>query len=358
MLLLPTGPMRSRSERMVSRLVVVSTFPPRRDGIARYADQLAAGHAGSRPVLRLGLSGSTADRTVRLDGALRPLRIVRETRQGDEIILMWHPEFYVSGRAWDRIAAYLALGIVLRTRSVSVVVHEPDLPIQHPSSRLRRIVSHLERTAQRWCWGAPATFVFHSDPERHNFLASFGRPLTPPRTRVVAHGTFFRPYADVSRQQARRQLGVDAGIRLFLCIGFLGRHKGFDRAIRAFAALPVGMARLFIVGSALYESPDVLAYAQELRALAAAVPGITIIERFLDDAEFDLWIRAASAVLAPYRAASSSSVIARARLLGTTVVASPVGGLLEQLSSGDIVVNNDQELAGALQRLAGEPAAG
>jgi glycosyltransferase involved in cell wall biosynthesis len=75
-------------------------------------------------------------------------------------------------------------------------------------------------------------------------------------------------------------------------------------------------------------------------------------ERFLDDDELDLWIQAADAVLAPYRSAASSSVVARARLLGTRVVATAVGGLPEQLGSGDILVATDDELTKALSDLA------
>jgi glycosyltransferase involved in cell wall biosynthesis len=82
------------------------------------------------------------------------------------------------------------------------------------------------------------------------------------------------------------------------------------------------------------------------------VDGARLEERFLDDDELDLWIQAADAVLAPYRSAASSSVVARARLLGTRVVATDVGGLPEQLGSEDILVTTDAEFRKAISDLA------
>jgi glycosyltransferase involved in cell wall biosynthesis len=168
---------------------------------------------------------------------------------------------------------------------------------------------------------------------------------------VIDHGAHFRPYAEASREEARRLLGLERDRGIFLCIGFLGRHKGFDRAIEAFRRLPGDSAVLYVVGSALYDSADIREHIEELRGLAASVPGVTLIERFQEDAEFDLWIRAADVLLAPYRSAASSGVVARAKLLGTLVVASRVGGIPEQLGPDGIVIESDEELFAAVARL-------
>lgn len=337
---------------MNRRDIVVSTFPPRRDGIARYADQLVSALAANRQVLRVGLPGSRADRVLRLDGALRPLRLLLLTRRPDQVVLMWHPEFYVSGRIWARVVAYLALGMVWRNRRVKVVVHEPD---RDPRERrgIRRLADTLERAAQRWCWASGAEFAFHSEWEKERFGIRFPHAASTRTLSVVEHGETFRPFAEATREDARERLGLEQQATIFLCIGFLGRAKGFDRAVEAFARLPQGAARLLIVGTPLYEnSADVAHYVDELRTLTNTVPGARLEERFVSDAEFDLLITAADAVLAPYRSAASSGVIARARLLGTTVVATRAGGLPEQLGGNDVLVTSDDELAETLLRLA------
>ena len=167
---------------------------------------------------------------------------------------------------------------------------------------------------------------------------------------MTRHGAFFRPSIKATRAEARRSLALEDGV-LFLCIGFIGRHKSFDRALRAFAELPRGAARLEIVGSLLYGTADEHAYLHELRALADEVPGAHIEVVYLSDVDFDLWIQAVDAVLIPYRTSASSGVVARARMFGTRVVASPVGGIREQLGPDDIVVNSEQELRETLLRL-------
>lgn len=333
------------------RCVIVSTFPPRIDGIARYAEQVANSKATQQPVMRLGLPESFADCVRRLDGGLRPLRMLRATRTSDEIVLMWHPEFYISGPAWSRISAYLALGLVMRARRIEVIVHEPDSVVPRKQG-VRKFAADIERAAQRWCWQAPSRLLFHSQQERSDFINRSGRAALMDRQVVVDHGKHFRPYAQASREAARRSLMLDPDQTTFLCIGFLGRHKGFDRAVKAFGSLPLNAARLYIVGSPLYDSVEVAEQVDQLRALCATVPGVCLIEGFVDDAKFDLWICAADAVLAPYRSAASSGVVARARLLGTTIVASRVGGLPEQLGPHDILIESDQELSAAIARLA------
>ncbi len=338
--------------------MLVSTFPPRIDGIARYAEQLAKSRDGAREMVRVGLSGSAADLVFRLDGNLRPLRIIWATRSADEVVLMWHPDFYISGRAWSRVGAYLALGAVLRVRNVKVVVHEPDSLVPRKRGIHRRLAAGVERAAQKWCWRSPAQLLFHSEKERADFAKRFARAPAVRVGRVINHGAHFQPYAHASRDEARRRLGLHRGRLIFLCIGFLGRHKGFDRAIQAFRRLPRDSADLYVVGSALYDSAEIRDHINELRVLAASVPGVTVIERFLEDAEFDLWVRAADALLAPYRSAASSGVVARAKLLGTAVVASRVGGIPEQLGPDGIVIESDEELFAAVARLAQRQIAG
>jgi glycosyltransferase involved in cell wall biosynthesis len=338
--------------------VLVSTFAPRIDGIARYADQLARSREGRREMVRVGLPGSAADRVYRLDGNLRPLRLLWATRSADEVVLMWHPDFYISGRAWSRTGAYLALGSVLRFRKVKVVIHEPIALVPRRHGLHRRLAAGMERAAQRWCWRSPAQLLFHSERERAEFAQRFAQAPAERVGLVISHGAHFRPYAEASREEARRRLGLDRDRLIFLCIGFLGRHKGFDRAIEAFRRLPGDAASLYVIGSPLYDTAEITEHIEELRALAAGVPGVTLIERFLEDAEFDLWVSAADALLAPYRSAASSGVLARAKLLGTTVVASRVGGLPEQLGPDGIVIESDEELFAVVARLARAHGAG
>ena len=343
---------RVRAARQARR-VIVSKFSPSHDGIAKYADQLAASASQGATVVRLGLPGSDGDVVRRLDGALRPLRMLRVARAGDEILLMWNPWYYISGRVWHRTAAYFALGLVFRVRKTRIFVHEPIGAVAVRPRLIRGLLDRFERTVQQWCWSSPAEVVFHTAWEREEFGRRLGRKLPPDRTRLENPGAYYRPYTRGSRDQARQRLGLHRDALLFVCLGFLARHKGQDRAVRALSRVEHGSAELHVVGSALYDAPDIVDYIEELRQLVRSVRGAFLVERFIDDQEFDLWIRAADAVLVPYRSSvSSSAVVARARLLGTRVLASPVGGIPEQLGAKDLVVASDDALASALMDMA------
>jgi glycosyltransferase involved in cell wall biosynthesis len=160
-----------------------------------------------------------------------------------------------------------------------------------------------------------------------------------------------------NKEEARRRLGLDAAEPLLLCAGFIHPWKGYDRAIRAFAASE-GPGRLEIVGSVRDESAENLAYAAELRRLAAATEGVTLVETFQADEEFDTWMTAADRVVLPYTRAWSSGALARARVLGTPAIVSAVGGLAEQAGPDDIVVRSAEELRAAFQRVRGTARAG
>jgi GT2 family glycosyltransferase/glycosyltransferase involved in cell wall biosynthesis len=345
------GDVKNARRSRQKKTVVVSTFPPRRDGIARYADQFVDGLRKQGVEVRsIGFPGSRADLCLPLDRGLRTLRLLVNTSPEDSLVLMWHPEFFVSGRAWSRTGAYIALAVMARLRKTSIVIHEPDAGALRHRSGLRAAADALERKSRDWFWGSGAEICFHSKRERDDFVEAHLRGAVSARLVVREHGAFFRPYALAERTEARRKLSLPEEL-LLLCVGFIGRHKGFDRAVRAFAALPTGSATLRIVGSLLYETAEERAYVNELRELISRVEGARLEERFLDDKELDLWIQAADAVVAPYRSSASSGIVARARLFGTRVVATAVGGLSEQLGPDDILVTTDDELKDALSEL-------
>jgi len=104
-----------------------------------------------------------------------------------------------------------------------------------------------------------------------------------------------------------------------------------------------------VVGSIRHQTPEHEAYAEQLRAQCASAPGVTLKERFLTDAEFDLWVRAADRLVLPYRESWSSGVLARAQALGTPSLVTAVGGLGEQAGPSDLVVTDDDDLVSALR---------
>ncbi len=340
---------------MGQRVLVVSPFPPLPDGIGNYAAQLVEALRPDHEVLRLGLPGSDADAVRRLYGGPRPLWILPFARHVDDVVVMYHPHYYAQRRLAGRLAGYLALLAVTRLRRTVLVVHEPDDPRPSPLGRRGRLYFWLEESLRRRLWARRVTLVFHTEWERERFSERF--PSRGRGERLVTHGTLFTTPVTATRAQARERLGLPANRTLLLCIGFFSPEKpdkGYDAAIRAFGQADVTGVELHVVGSAIARpAAAVRRYVEELRELAAATPGVHLHEGFVTDEVFDLWIRATDFVVVPYRAASSSGVVARAHLLGTPVVGRAVGGLAHQIRDGDLSFETDEELVEKIRDFAG-----
>ena len=125
--------------------------------------------------------------------------------------------------------------------------------------------------------------------------------------------------------------GSAEGQALLLAIGHLHPHKGFDRAVRAFAELGAGRVRLYVVGSVRREDPVSLGPIEELRRLAKDTPGVELREGYVSDVHFDEWIVALPTwwsfpiVSAFPRTSWSAHYFTRSR-----VIMSRVGGMIDQ----------------------------
>jgi glycosyltransferase involved in cell wall biosynthesis len=319
------------------KVVVVSSYPPRHCGIGAYA------HA---QVERLRLEGDQVTVISPPDGGGdvrvsffggRPFRAaVAEGRDADRIVVHFQPALYFRPRApLSKIASSVRLGSLVRRRpQTEIVVHEADRP------RWWRPDEVLLRRAFR---GA-RRLLFHTDRERRAF-ATLYRPRT--QGQLIRHADGVSVTTSMTRDQARRRLGLPVGERILVVPGFLHPGKGADRAVLAFE----GPGRLIVVGSVKDVTPENVAYLSRLRSLIDARPGAALEERFVDDQAFDAWIAAADAVVLPYRRSWSSGVLARAQAIGTPAVVSDAGGLPEQASPVDIVVHDDEELRAAVRRI-------
>ena len=327
------------------RILVIAPYAPVRDGIAAYTLQTVARlRAEGHDVEVLSPFPSAAHHHVELGTVRGALRLLPYMRRYDRILVQYHPDVFfkpgVGVLERERIAAALALAW-RAARHVELRVHEADYARSHTGP---------DSTATRAMWRAASRIVVHTQTERRAFHDAYGLPLN--RISVAPHGGDFATRTDMSRAEARERLRLPEHEVTFLSIGFIQPHKGFDRAIRAFAGLGplTGRARLDIVGSVRVEEPQYVAHLDELRGLAAATPGVHLHVGFAGDDEFDTWIVASDCVVLPYRYIWSSSVLERAALYQRPVIASRVGGLQDQVRGDSVLVSSDEELLGAMRQ--------
>jgi glycosyltransferase involved in cell wall biosynthesis len=315
-----------------------------RDGIARYADQLAASHGNGRTFLRVGIPEGPGDHPRSFHRGLRALWLLRDAGQHDDIVVHYHPHYFIRGSARSVLACHASWGAVGLLRRLTVVMHESD-PV--PTNRVIEL-------ARRWAWRRSRRLVFHSQWEQDRHVQRFGLGRRQ-ELLVVAHGDFFSTSVTVARTDARRALDLATDQTIVLMIGFISASypdKGYDRAIAAVRAVDDTSLVLHIVGSPIREGREVEALLVHLREASRRDAQIVLHEGYVDDETFDLWVRAADAVLTPYRTSSSSGVLARAHLLGTRIVTSDAGGLPSQAGPDDLVFSSDEQLTEILRGLA------
>jgi len=187
---------------------------------------------------------------------------------------------------------------------------------------------------------------------RQRLAGPRGRPLI----RLTLPPMPYAPPPGQSPPDPAAARSADGGFRL-LAFGRLLPYKGLDllaaslRRLGAEARLGAGLA-VRVVGS----GPDSAALAA-LRAL----PGVTVENRWVPEAEVGALLAWADAVVLPYREASQSGVAAAALAAGRGVIATNVGGLAEQLGHERLAILCEPDadsLAGAIRRAIARPPAG
>jgi glycosyltransferase involved in cell wall biosynthesis len=333
------------------KTLLVAPYPPARDGIATYAAQAAADlRRRGEQVEVLSPEPSAARHHADL-GRLRGLvSLLRLSRRADRTLVHFYPDLFFRGRRrfsfashWPWVAGVLALG-----HNVELVVHEAPY---RDLGNARGPRGWMARTLWRGLVTAPGETYVHTEWERQQMARSLA--LDPSRIRLLQHNQAFVRRSRLGRAEARRELGLEEHEFCFLCIGFLQHHKGFDRAVQAFARIPGSHLRLDVVGSVRMPAPEVEYYVAELRALVRSTPRARLHEGYVSDHAFDCWLAACDVVVLPYRHIWSSGVLARALLFERAVIVSDVGGLPDQAGPLASVVGDNEELYRAMAQAAG-----
>jgi len=182
----------------------------------------------------------------------------------------------------------------------------------------------------------------------------------PGRIRVVAPGVDHAFFGPGHRPQARRALGLPAGVPLLLFVGRIQPLKGADVAVRALAALrDHPSAHLVVVGGP--SGPRGEEHMAQLQALVAQL-GIAARVHFEAPQPHELlstYYRAADVCVVPSRSESFGLVALEAAACGTPVVAAAVGGLttlVEHARTGYLVEPSTPEaFAAALSPVLADP---
>jgi glycosyltransferase involved in cell wall biosynthesis len=324
---------------------MVTTHPPTHCGIGAYGEQNAARLRSEGHIVDIVSPDAqgNVDFAWNLRGGTRVLRLARLVPYYDRIVIQYHWAFFyrdLSSREHRRDTLKTTLSFLwlfVRSRKFEVVVHE----IPYVTGRLKWLYGLKWKLAPR--------LILHTPAERERFERHYGMRLADARIQFRKQGDVYQPYAAHTQAEARAKLGVATGTRIFLCIGFIQRHKGFHRAIQAFIEASLPEAELFVVGSLRVADAENQRYLDELRVMARSSCQVHIVESFVSNEDFDTWIRACNWVVLPYSEIWSSAVLGRAKLLDRPSIIAQVGGLPDQADQRDLLFQSEEGLVSAFQ---------
>lgn len=206
----------------------------------------------------------------------------------------------------------------------------------------------IERLVSRFVARRASMIIVHCDRAVPHVVSTFGL-IDKQRPIVIPHGHYIGRYPNtISRAESRVRLGITTSGPVFLLLGSLRDYKGVPDLIAAFKSLQGSDAALIIAGA-----PRTLEGGAGLREQIGDDRRIYLREHFVPDAEVQVYMNAADAVVLPYREVLTSGAAVLAMSFGRPCVAPSLGCLPDLLDDScgflyDPSISGG--LAGALRR--------
>jgi glycosyltransferase involved in cell wall biosynthesis len=306
----------------------VSTYPPRRCGIATFTSNLAAA-AGNREIVALHAPGNAAPypievhHRVRRDERADYAGVAQGLRDCVDVASIQH-EYGIWGG--DDGAHVLDFVRALRIPAIATL----HTVLQHPTPRQHAILTELVERCD-------LTVVMSRSAAR---LLETAYGVDARRVEVVPHGVPELPLADPAPLKAG--LGLD-GRDVILSFGLLGPGKGYELALDALPAIAAARpnATYVVVGAT---HPDLLrsegeAYRDSLVRQVARLgmeDHVRFVDRYVGHHELMHWLEAADVFVTPYPNLDQivSGTLSYAMGAGRTVVSTPYAYAAELLADG------------------------
>ena len=337
---------------MTARLAVVSTYPPRRCGIASFARDLAS-VVGKPEIVAMHRSGDRVlypvevTRLVAADDRSDYLRAAMQiSASGVSAVSIQHEYGIFGGQDG---AFILALVEGLRVPAVATL----HTVLRQPSPSQRRVMTRLlDRTAAAVVMSKVAARLLRD---------VYGADAS--RIRVIPHGVPDLPYVDP--EVRKPAFGLD-GRSVILSFGLLGPGKGYELVIEAMTwVMRDRPDALYVILGATH--PDLIrtegeAYRDRLRSAVHKLGlrgHVMFVDRFVGQEELGRWLQAADVFVTGYPNLDQivSGTLSYALAAGRPVVSTPFAYASEVLSDGRGVLvapNSAEALADGLLGVLGD----
>jgi glycosyltransferase involved in cell wall biosynthesis len=350
---LRTGSFTFARSPVIVRTAFVSTYPPRRCGIATFTHDLA-GATGPHEIAVLHPSEQASpypvevEHRIRKDVASDYARTARSLNDCVDVVSIQHEYGIWGGDDGEHVLDF-ARGL----RIPAVATLHTVLP--EPTPNQREVLSGLVALTE-------ATVVMSRSAA--DLLGSvYG--VDPGRVHIIPHGVPNLPL--VEPDTIKSGLGV-AGRDVILSFGLLGPGKGYELAIDALPAVAAAHPSvLYVVLGATH--PDLIrregeAYRRSLvdEVQRLGMEGhVQFIDRFVGRFELTQWLQAADIFVTPYpnMAQIVSGTLSYAMAAGRAIVSTPYTYASELLAEGRGILvppASSDGLGAALNGLLADPA--
>jgi glycosyltransferase involved in cell wall biosynthesis len=253
-------------------------------------------------------------------GRLPFLRLLSKVNRNDIIHLQWQHGYFLGRNLASSVLRSILLFLQilpLKMRGVRFVWTVHNL-VNH-----ERRLARWELLASRVLARTVDRVVVHCNRAASELASVYG--LDRRRILVVPHGHFGDAYPlPVPRGDARRRLGLSESATVILFFGQIREYKSVPSLIEAFLRVKCSTAHLAIVGE-----PKPPRLAQEIRAVAADEPQITLKLEHVDPETLVRYISAADVVALPYIRSLTSGASILAATMGRPIIAPRIGCMAE-----------------------------
>ena len=226
------------------------------------------------------------------------------------IMQWWHPYFS---------PCYILLSAMLRKIPKIFVCHNV-----FPHERFP-----LDKFLARRVLKRGAGFITHSKMDADDLRSI----VKNPNCETTVHPTYnMFKIKDMSREEARKILGIPEDKKILLFFGFVREYKGLKHIIKAMPDILRADSdiQLMVVG----EFGDDKADYMELIRKSGAGDSIQVVDGYIPDKEIEKYFAACDLVVLPYESATQSGIVQIAYSFEKPVIATDVGGLPEVVLNG------------------------
>lgn len=142
------------------------------------------------------------------------------------------------------------------------------------------------------------------------------------------------PQTDLTRSDARKQLGVHSDEKVILFFGNIAPYKGLEYLVDAYESLVAEDNRYSLIVAGRPKDCEEYWSALKNRISGISTVKIRLIPTFIPDEDTEVYFKAADVLVLPYRHIYQSGVLLLGYSFGLPVIASNVGSLNEEIIEG------------------------